>query len=72
VGANAEFLVRLLGGAALYVMLLSLHQPIIGVSPSPDLAAIVHARNAPPSSRDRVRHRATVDIARKSGAAGVD
>ncbi len=35
VGANAEFLVRLLGGAALYVMLLSLHERIIGVSPFP-------------------------------------
>jgi len=27
--------VRLLGGAALYMMLLSLHEPIIGVSPFP-------------------------------------
>ena len=35
VDANAEFLVRLLGGAALYVTLLSLHEPIIGVSPFP-------------------------------------
>jgi uncharacterized membrane protein len=32
---NTEFLVRLLGGAALYVTFLFLHEPVIGVSPFP-------------------------------------
>jgi uncharacterized membrane protein len=35
VNVDAEFVMRLVGGAALYLLLLSLHEPIIGVSPFP-------------------------------------
>jgi uncharacterized membrane protein len=35
VDVNAEFVMRLLGAAALYALLLSLHEPIIGVAPFP-------------------------------------
>ncbi len=38
VNVDAESMLRLLGGAALYLTLLYLHEPIIGVSPAPPWA----------------------------------